>query len=270
MTSPVTVLMSVYNGLPYLRESIESILQQTYSDFEFLIIDDASNDGSSDVLVEYARRDERIRILTNEQNMGLGYSLARGVEASNTPWIARIDADDIAVPNRLELQMAYVVEHPEVDILGGYVSYIDNNGEFLFEKRVPTSHENIYRLIWTNPINHTTVFLRREAILRVGSYSLKFRRRQDYELWFRCAKAGLKFANLAVPLVYYRFSEKNFARDNWRFLITHLLIGYRGCWMIGASPIAYIGVTKPLIIGLVPLSLRPKVYRFFKNFDPRY
>jgi glycosyltransferase involved in cell wall biosynthesis len=270
MNPPVTVLMSVYNGLPYLPEALDSILEQTFSDFEFLIIDDASTDGSGRVLAEYAERDSRIKILTNERNQGLGYSLAQGVELAQTIWIARMDADDIAVPNRLELQMSYVKDNPEVDILGGYALNINDDGQIIGERRVPICHEDIYRLLWTNPFIHATVMFRRQAILRVGSYSEKIRKRQDYELWFRCALGKLKFANLALPLIYYRFTKNTFKRNNLRqVIIPSLLIGWKGCWMVGASPIAYIGVTKPLLIGLLPPSLRPSVYDWFKVFDPR-
>ena len=269
MNPPVTVLMSVYNGLPYLPEAIDSILKQTFQDFEFLIIDDASTDGSSKVLAEYAERDSRIRILTNERNMGLGYSLARGVEAATTPWIARMDADDIAVPNRLELQMDYVREHPDVDIFGGYVTFIDKNGQFLFEKTVPTSHYEIFRLIWTNPFNHITVFLRREAILKIGSYSNKTLRSEDYELWLRCAAGGLKFANLPVSLTYYRFSEMNLKRNTFKVSLERFFIGLRGCYLVGAPPIAYIGTTKPVILEFLPPHLRAKVYCWLRRFDPR-
>ncbi len=269
MTPQLTVLMSVYNGLPHLSEAIESILEQTYKNFEFLIIDDASSDGSREVLAEYAQRDSRIKVLLNEENSGLGYSLNRGMESATTPWVARMDADDIAVPNRFELQMAYVAEYPDIDILGGYALNINEKGEFVSERRVPTSHDQIRRLIWTNPFIHATVLLRREAILKVGSYSSKTRKRQDYQLWFRCCAAGLKFANLSVPLIKYRFTENTFKRNNFRVQIAHVLIGWRGCWMVKASPVAYIGVFIPFLIGLLPPRLSYVVYRWMKIFDPR-
>ena len=128
MSASITVLMSVYNGLPYLSKAIDSILGQTYPDFEFLIIDDQSTDGSAEILDHYARQDKRIRIIKNEQNRGLGYNLALGVETATTPWIARMDADDIAIADRLALQMSYLEQHPEVDILGGYAININNLG----------------------------------------------------------------------------------------------------------------------------------------------
>ncbi|MGK7950552.1 MAG: glycosyltransferase [Xenococcaceae cyanobacterium] len=269
MTTPVTVLMSVYNGMPYLKDAIDSILQQTFTDFKFLIFDDASTDGTSQILVQYAQKDNRIQIVTNDRNYGLGANLARGVEMAKTPWIGRMDADDVAVPNRLEMQVKYINAHPEIDILGGYVTDIDENGAVVGERRFPESNEEIQKLVWTCPVFHPTVMLRREAILKVGSYSPKLRKRQDYELWFRCVAANLKFANLTTPLIYYRFSDNTFKRNNWRVQLTHLSIGWRGCWLVGASPCAYLGVTKPLVISLLPPSLRSVAYRWLKKFDPR-
>ena len=269
MTPPVTVLMSVYNGLPHVKEAVESILKQTFTNFNFLIFDDASTDGTSQVLANYAQQDSRIKVITNKHNQGLGYNLASGLEIAQTPWIARMDADDIAVVNRLELQMAYVQEHPEIDILGGYALDISDRGEILSRRQVPTFHDAIYRLIWTNPFIHGTVLLNRESIIQVGSYSRKLAKRQDYELWFRCAVAGLKFANIPVPLIHYRFSDNTFQRNDWKVALTHVLIGWRGCWQIGTSFFAYLAITKQLIVVLLPSPLRYLTYSWLKKFDPR-
>lgn len=268
-TSPITVLMSVYNGMPYIEESIESILQQTFTNFKFLIFDDASTDETPQILAKYALKDQRIEIVTNDRNYGLGANLARGVEMTQTPWIARMDADDVAIPNRLEMQLRYIKDNPEIDILGGYVTDIDENGRVVGERRFPKSNEEIQKLVWTCPVFHPTVMLRRQMILKVGSYSPKLRKRQDYELWFRCVAANLKFANLTTPLIYYRFSNNTFKRNNWRVQLTHLSIGWRGCWLVGAPPFAYLGVTKPLVISLLPPNLRSVAYRWLKKFDPR-
>ena len=267
----LTVLMSVYNGEFYLEEAIESILRQTFTNFDFLIIDDASTDKSSAILEEFAKQDSRIKILTNKQNYGLAYSLARGVEAAETPWIARIDADDLAIRDRLAKQMNYIEEHSEIDILGSYALNINDDGEILGTRKVPIDHENICRLIWTNPLIHPTVLFRRSAILQIGSYYCKTRQRipEDYQLWFRACAAGLQFANLPEPLIYYRFSEKNFVRNNLQFLLAHVLIGWQGCWRVKAAPLAYLGITKPLVLGILPPSLRYLVYNWLKQFDPR-
>lgn len=261
--------MSVYNGMPHLPAAIDSILQQTLTNFKFIIIDDASNDGTAEVLRERAQRDSRIEVITNQHNRGLGYNLAHGLAIATTPWVARMDADDIAVPQRLEWQLAYVREHPEVDILGGYALDIGDRGQILGDRKVPTTHEDICRLVWTNPLIHGTVLLRREAILRVGSYRPQLSKRQDYELWFRCVRAKLKFANLPQPIIHYRFSERTFTRNNWRVALTHVRIGWQGCWQVKASPVAYLAITKQLIIVLLPPPLRTLVYDWLKQFDPR-
>ena len=271
MVKSLTVLMSVYNGEIYLEEAIESILHQTFTDFDFLIIDDASTDKTSDILEKFTQQDSRIKIITNEKNSGLAYSLAKGVEAAKTPWIARMDADDISMRDRLEKQMKYLAENPETDILGGYALDINDRGEILDSRKVPTDHDNIVKFIWTNPLIHPTVLFRRSAILKIGSYYCKTPKRipEDYDLWFRSCAAGLQFANLPEPLIYYRFSENNFVRNNLQFLLAHVLIGWQGCWLVKASPVAYLGVTKPLVLGIFPPSLRYLVYHWLKQFDPR-
>ena len=271
MAKSLTVLMSVYNGESYLESAIESILQQTFTDFIFLIIDDASTDQTGVILEQFAQQDSRIKILNNRQNRGLAYSLSRGVEAATTAWIARMDADDIAIRDRLEKQMNHIEKNPEIDILGGYALDINDNGDILGERKVPISHEAISRFIWTNPLIHPTVLFRRSAILKIGSYYNRTRQRipEDYHLWFRAAAAGLRFANLPEPLIYYRFSEDNFIRNNLKFLLAHVLIGWQGCWRVKATPLAYLGVTKPLVLGILPPDLRYLVYNWLKQFDPR-
>lgn len=268
MTPQLTVLMSVYNGLPYLPEAVESILGQTYRSFEFLIVDDASTDGSGEVLAKYARQDSRIRILTNEQNGGLGYSLARGLETASTLWIARMDADDVALPERLERQIAFLQEHPETDILGTWAKDVDADGNVLQQRRVPTGHKDIYRHIWTNPLIHSTVVFRREAILRVGSYLPVRSAPEDYDLWFRCAAAGLRFANLPEVLLNYRFTRAQMKRSR-TFLRSHVLIGWRGCWRVKAGPLAFLGVTVPAIKLILPQPLEALGHKVLKKLDPR-
>ncbi len=265
----ITVLMSVYNDSLYLKEAIESILNQTYSDFEFLIFDDASTDASPQILRHYAEQDSRIKLITNSINQGLGYNLAAGVKLAQSPWIARMDADDLALPDRLQLQLDYVQANPETAILGGYAVDVDSQGAFISQRRVPLHHQQIRNLIWTNPFIHGTVLLNKAAILKVGSYSPALAKRQDYELWFRCAQASLQFANLPQPLIKYRFTDDTLQRNDLKVALVHLRVGWLGCWKVKAAPIAYLGVTKQLVIVLLPPSLRLVVYNWLKQFDPR-
>lgn len=265
----VTVLMSVYNGLPYLRQAIASIIDQTFAEFEFLIIDDGSTDGSREVLKAWADRDERIRLIFHKENWGLGYSLNEGVRAASAPWIARMDDDDISLPDRLERQVAYLDEHTDVDILSGWAIDCNADDKPLRLRQVPVSHEEILRLIWTIPMIHPAVIFRREAILDVGSYSAELRRRQDYDLWFRCAAEGLRFANLPEPLIYYRFTDNYYNKNDLDTALDQVKIGWRGCRLVGAGPIAYIGVLAPLVRALLPQQLSKGLQKLLHKFDPR-
>jgi glycosyltransferase involved in cell wall biosynthesis len=265
----LTVLMSVYNGLPYLEKAISSILEQSFIDFEFLIIDDGSTDGSREILKKWSHRDERIRLLLHSKNKGLGHSLAEGVEEARAPWIARMDDDDIAFPHRLERQVQYIEENPSIDILSGWAIDIDAHGEPIRLRQVPTSHEDIVRLIWTIPVIHPAVLFRRESIQRVGSYSSALRRRQDYDLWFRCAAAGLRFANIPEPLIYYRFTDDYYSKNDLRTALDQVQIGWKGCRMVGAGPVAYVGVMAPLVRALLPKQLSKFLQHLLQKFDPR-
>jgi glycosyltransferase involved in cell wall biosynthesis len=264
----ISVLMSVYNGLPYLAEAIESILIQSYRDFEFIIIDDCSSDGSLELIEEYARKDPRIRFIRNQQRLGLGTNLKHGVQIAKGEWIARMDADDISMPQRLAQQMGYVSANPKIDIVGSYAIDIDERGNKIGERRCPATHQYIIKYIWTCPIIHPTAFIRKSGLISAGSYGTE-KRRQDYALWFRCAAAGLQFANLPEPLLKYRFTGDYFARNNLRGLLTQIKIGWKGCLQVKASPIAYIGVAIPLIKGLLPKRFGMAISGVLKKFDPR-
>lgn len=269
MQPQVTVLMSVYNGLPFLEKAIESVLRQTFANFEFLIIDDASTDGSSEILKQWKSRDDRIRIISHEKNEGLGFSLNEGVREARAPWIARMDDDDIALPKRLEKQVRFLRANSEVDVLSGWAIDCDAKENPIRIRMCPTSHEDIKRLVWTIPIIHPAVMFRRSAILEVGSYDATLRRRQDYDLWFRCVAAELHFANLPEPLIMYRFTGDYYKKNDWRVALDQVKIGWRGCWLVGASPLAYIGVLAPLLRALLPSPVQALAHRMMNRFDPR-
>ena len=265
----VTVLMSVYNAGDYLDHAIRSILEQTYDDFEFLIVDDASTDRSRTRLQDWSERDDRIRLFLKDVNEGLGQALHDGVNMAQAPLIARMDGDDIAEPDRLKKQVAYFEEHPETHILGTWALDIDEEGREKQYRRYPTEHEEIVRLIWTNPLVHPSVMMRKEAIQRVGSYDPEVRKRQDYELWFRCVARGLRFANYPEALLRYRFTGDYYDRNDLRVAWGQAKIGWQGCRRVGASPMAYLGVAVPLIRSLLPRALNAGLHKLLHRVDPR-
>lgn len=199
----VTALMAVYNGMPYLPLAIESILNQTFSDFEFLIVNDCSTDNTRDVILGYD--DPRIRWLDNEENINQTRSLNRGLEHTRTELVARMDADDISHPRRLEMQVAFLRAHPEVAVLGTGLRIIDRNGR-LRGKLVRPGHDLWLRwqLIFGCPLTHGSAMYRRSVVWdELGGYDDSFRFSQDYDLWSRVAERH-SIANLRDLLLDYR------------------------------------------------------------------
>lgn len=202
------VLMPVYNGEPYLREAIESILAQSLTDFQFLIINDGSADGSRAIINSY--HDQRIQLLENECHLGLVASLNRGLCLAQGDYIARMDCDDISLPGRLSKQVAFMAEHPEVGLCGGWIECFREKNQVL---QVPLQHEEIVRALPRyNPVFHPTVMLRTQ-ILKSHSlyYDPEYRHVEDYELWSRMVGVT-RCANLPEVLVRHRIHPAQVGR----------------------------------------------------------
>jgi glycosyltransferase involved in cell wall biosynthesis len=264
-----TVLMSVYNDEVFVKEAIDSILPQLTSDIELLIIDDSSTDRSSKILQDFESQYLQIRLIKNEQNRGLGYCLAIGTEKAKGKYIIRMDADDICLPDRLSKQISFLEQNPDIDIVGGSAIEIDEKGNKGLIRQMPLSHQEIIKVIWANPFIHSTVAFRREKILNVGNYDAQIRRRQDYDLWFRCAKQGLQFANLPEPLIYYRFTANSHKKQRLNQAIDQAKIGWNGCRMLNLPKWQYLAVGVPILRAIFPSNLSHLIYRSLAPFDPR-
>lgn len=197
--------MSVYNAGRYLREAVESVLAQTYGDIEFIIIDDGSTDDSPKVLREYARRDSRIR-LTVRENKGLTVTLNEGLGMARGEFIARMDCDDVCLPDRLEKQVAYLRADPSIVCAGGHFELIDEKGRLLTRLRPPSDDESIQKLLLAGhtAICHPAAIMRREAVMKVGGYDPYFQTTQDLDLWLRLGEVG-RLGN--VPEVVLKFRQ---------------------------------------------------------------
>ncbi len=207
MANPaISVVMAVYNGERYLAEAVDSILNQTFSDFEFIIIDDASQDNTPAILEKY--HDSRIVRLKNDTNAGLSASLNHGIEVARGSYVARMDADDISHPERLDRQYNRLVVDPELDVLGTAYVEITNQGLIIEEASPPTTHSLIvWNLLLHNVMAHPSIMMRRDAVLTIGGYNPAFRLSQDYELWTRLALKG-RFANLPERLLKHRVPDR--------------------------------------------------------------
>lgn len=204
----ITVLMPVYNGESYLGSAIESILNQSYKDFEFLIIDDASTDSSGEIIKSF--RDPRIRLIHNEINMGLNKTLNIGLAAAQNEYIARMDQDDISYPERLMKQVSYLEKNPEVGVCGTAIEFLDKTGN---KKKLifPTENSLIrWSFCFYNPTAHPTVMMRKKIVAKVKGYSVldNARYAEDYDLWSRLLPIT-KFHNLKEPLLVLRKHDSN-------------------------------------------------------------
>jgi len=185
-TPAVSVVMSVYNGLPYLGEAVGSVLHQTFEDFEFILINDGSTDGSGAVLERMGGQDSRIRLF-HQENQGLAAALNRGIDAARGLYIARMDADDISLPERLERQVRFLDAHPEVGVLGTQISSIDAEGnEHPNHWPLPTTPGlTAWRTLFRCCLCHPTVMMRRAVVAEAGGYDASLQAGQDTELWTR-------------------------------------------------------------------------------------
>lgn len=199
----VTVLLCAYNAAAFLQPAVESILAQTWRDFEFLIIDDASTDDTPQILAAFD--DPRIRVLRNEQNLGLTPSLNRGLREARGEWIARQDADDLSASDRLEKQLAFLEANPGAALVGSQMRALNAAGRRQGIRDVPLTSESIqWSLLLANPIVHTAVTFRRDVFRdELGGYDERFTSCQDYEFWAR-ASAKHRLCNLPDRLVSYR------------------------------------------------------------------
>lgn len=194
--------MSVFNGASYLSEAIESVLNQTFTDFEFIIVNDGSSDDSKQIIESYAKSDARIRII-EQANMGLPASLNRGIAQARASLIARMDADDISLPPRFEKQLE-VMQRGGYHLVGSGVLNIDEHGSIRGKRLLPETHSEIARqLPLRNCISHPTAIFSKDIFVQSGQYDVAFRNCQDYDLWLRMLPHG-SMHNVSEPLLKYR------------------------------------------------------------------
>ena len=200
----VSVVLTAYNSGRFIGQAIQSILVQTFTDFEFIIIDDCSKDNTWEVILEYATRDARIVALKNEKNLNLARSLNKGIAIAKGKYIVRMDHDDISVPSRLEKQVAFLEENSDVGILGSSMEIIDEQGKVIGLRKYNLTDESIRRHIFLySPFCHPATAIRKNVLELAGYYNHEFNPAEDYELYFRIGMCA-KFANLDEALLRYR------------------------------------------------------------------
>ena len=227
----VSVIMSAYNAEKYISQTIKSVLNQTFIDFEFLIFNDGSKDKTEEIIGSYG--DHRIKSV-NQSNIGLTKTLNKALALSQGEYIARMDADDICEPARLQKQVDFLKNHPEIGICGTWVKMIDADGTFIKNYDLPTENKDIRKmLLLHNPLIHPSVMFRRKIYSDIGGYDESFRFAQDYEYWTRIL-AKYQAANLPEYLLNYRVFDQNITKSN---NLTVRLLGIKirllALWRVG-------------------------------------
>lgn len=258
----ISIIMGVFNGEKHVRTAIDSILNQTFKDFEFIICDDASTDNSFSIIKEYILKDDRIVLLKNEANLGLAATLNRCLKVAKGEYIARMDDDDISLPNRFEKQIEFLEANLDCTVLGGAVRLYDEQGGY--GRISPERNPNKIRVFKGSAFIHPTVVMRKEALKKVKGYTVAdyTRRTEDYDLWNKLYLAGYKGSNLQEVILNYYEGRDSFKKRKLKHRVDSIKL--RNIWRNKLEipfTIYLIIVFKIISGGLLPKKLMQKYHR---------
>lgn len=269
----ISVLISIYykENPVFFRAALMSLINQSLRPDEIVLVKDGPLTHDLDIVIEeFSVICNFLKIIVLENNQGLSYALNTGLIHCKYEYVARMDTDDICSHDRFEKQINYLIKNPEIDIVGSFSTKIDEMANEIGIIKVPTSNSQIYKLLWACPIIHPSVMFKKSRILSVGSYNHDAGPRQDdYDLWFRCAEAGLKFSNIPEILLYYRFSKDTIQKNTLNVGWHRFKVGLKWSRRLNLGLIAYLGITIPLIRALLPYPLNIYFYKFLQRVDPR-
>lgn len=255
-TIMVSIIMGIYNCEKTLSEAIDSILAQSFTDWELIMCDDGSTDDTYDIAKSYAdQMPDKIILLRNTKNIRLAATLNRCLEFAQGAYIARMDADDINLPDRLEKEVEFLETHPEIDCVGTARIIFDEHGELGI--RCGIEKPDKYCLIHGTPCAHPTIMIRREAYATLGGYSSNkdTARAEDLDLWFRFFQKGFHVYNLQQPLYKYRESISDYYKRSLKAAVGTTRVYLRGYRMLHFPFYAYPFAFKPIISALLPNKL---------------
>lgn len=254
----VSVIMGVFNppSSEMAMTAINSILNQSFENFELIICDDGSNNGVLSEIKSLVLKDHRVKVIENKANKGLHYSLNRAVEISKGKYIARMDIDDISHVDRLKIQVDFLENNAQFDMVGTNAELFDENGVWSNVK-VPASPtlKDFYN---NSPFIHASMLIRKDKLNKVNGYrvSKETRRAEDYDLWMRMYAAGLRGYNIQEYLYLIREDDHAYLRRKFRYRVDEMKVRYMGYKELGILlPIGIVYVIKPIVVGLLPTSL---------------
>lgn len=254
----VSIIMGVYNAKDTLGEAIESIINQTYQNWELIICDDGSTDGSLTVANSYT--DPRIVVIKNERNRGLGYSLNRCIEKANGMYIARMDADDISVPSRLEKEVFFLKNNLEYGVVSSIITTLNTNRKHSMGRVI--SEPKAEDFIIGSPVAHAPSMMRRECIDAAGGYSESkdTLRVEDIDLWIKLLLTGCRFYVLDEPLYSIRFNYNSVKRQKLKYRWNGAIVRLKGCKQLRLPAKYYLLSFRTVLIGLIPASIRYRLH----------
>ena len=259
MNKKISVLMGIYNCEGTLKQAVESIRNQTYTDWELIMCDDGSTDGTYTLAKSLAQQDSRLILLKNDKNYGLNVTLNRCLEKATGSYIARMDGDDCCKEYRFEKQINFLIENVDFDIVSSSMILFDENGEWGVHSVIETPQKE--DIISGSPICHAPVMMRKECIDAVNGYTVDKHmiRVEDVNLWIKLYAKGYRCYNIQQPLYMMRNDKNALNRRKYKYRINSTYVRLKGCKMLGLGMKSYLKAFRPMIIGLVPASLRDKI-----------
>ena len=262
----ISVIMGVYNNEDTLRESIDSILNQTIDDWEFVICDDCSTDNTFQILENYKKKfPEKFVILKNVKNSRLAASLNHCLKHTSGKYIARMDGDDISVPNRLEKLSCFLDQHHEYQVVGSQMQAFDENDEKGIKNIIERPDK--YTMRYSTPFIHATIMMRKSAYDTIGGYRVakETRRCEDADMWFRFFAAGFSGYNIQEPLYKVREDIDAFKRRKFIYGLELLSVCLKGFRMLHYPIKFYPYLLKPLISSMMPSFLMKKYHEIIRD-----
>lgn len=256
MSGKISVLMGIYNCADTLEQAVESIRNQTYTNWELILCEDGSSDHTYEVAQALAAKDSRIVLLRNEKNLGLNATLNRCLAAATGDYIARMDGDDDCMPERFETQVAFFEAHPEFQIVSSAMTLFDENGEW--GRAVCSEYPQPEDTVGGTAFCHAAVMLKKACMDEVGGYTEDPRmlRVEDVNLWIKLYAAGYRGYNIQQPLYRMRNDQNALNRRKYIYRINSTYVRLQGCRMLKLGPKSYCRAFVPMIHGLVPAKLR--------------
>ena len=252
----VSVIIPVYNNRDYIREAIDSILNQTFEDIEIVICDDASTDGTGEIIQEYAHDyPDKIKAIKNNTNRGVEYSSNRCIKNAKGQYIARMDGDDVSHKDRIEKQVRFLEKYPKYDFVSTPMILFDEAGVFGCVSLSGEPNKNVFS--YKSPFPQPSCVIKKKAFLDVKGYKIgkRFMKVEDWDLWIRLYERGYRGYILSEALYYYREDREAYRRRPFRYRINETMIGMSAVRKLRLPKFNYLLTLRPILVGLLPSKL---------------